>query len=292
MGKPNETSDYEARRLKNIADNKTMLAKIMGDLQGWKPSTKNIARTVPKDKISSTVEYSRKHLRPRFISSDKPIKCRRNPGRAARPENLLDDTSRCPNVNQEHLSNDLTSPKKFLVKFSFGQSPAANTEDSNSDTLSLYDESESESEEEYLWQPPPRHVVSAKFYKAEDDISEEDIAAVADKTSEKVYNSALGSTCHQCRQKTIDTKTICRNKECTGVRGQFCGPCLKNRYGEDARVTLKDSKWICPPCRGICNCSFCRRKAGRGATGILIHLARENGFSDVSSYLQSFNKKI
>jgi len=90
----------------------------MGDLQGWKPSTKNIARTVPKDKISSTVEYSRKHLRPRFISSDKPIKCRRNPGRAARPENLLDDTSRCPNVNQEHLSNDLTSPK-VLSSFNY-----------------------------------------------------------------------------------------------------------------------------------------------------------------------------
>ena len=175
-----------------------------------------------------------------------------------------------------------------------------------------------------------------------------------------------GSTCHQCRQKTIDTKTICRNQECMGVRGQvrhtcclillyegrlkehsiqrqfwpytlwregnsilillitfgininteiflwnwlsstfivpiadcrcviflillqFCGPCLKNRYGEDARQTLRDDKWICPPCRGICNCSFCRRKAGRGATGILIHLARECGYEDVASYLLRF----
>lgn len=69
---------------------------------------------------------------------------------------------------------------------------------------------------------------------------------------------------------------------------QFCGPCLKNRYGEDARATLKDDKWICPPCRGICNCSFCRRKAGRGATGILIYLARDNGYADVASYLERF----
>lgn len=47
-----------------------------------------------------------------------------------------------------------------------------------------------------------------------------------------------GSTCHQCRQKTIDTKTNCRNPECVGVRGQFCGPCLRNRYGEEVHDAL------------------------------------------------------
>ena len=31
-----------------------------------------------------------------------------------------------------------------------------------------------------------------------------------------------GSTCHQCRQKTDDLKTICRNTQCAGVRGQVC----------------------------------------------------------------------
>lgn len=49
-----------------------------------------------------------------------------------------------------------------------------------------------------------------------------------------------GNTCHQCRQKTIDTKTVCRNQGCGGVRGQFCGPCLRNRYGEDVRSALLD----------------------------------------------------
>ena len=29
-----------------------------------------------------------------------------------------------------------------------------------------------------------------------------------------------GTTCHQCRQKTIDQKTKCHNKNCAGVRGQ------------------------------------------------------------------------
>lgn len=50
-----------------------------------------------------------------------------------------------------------------------------------------------------------------------------------------------GSTCHQCRQKTTDTKTNCRNPECVGVRGQFCGPCLRNRYGEEVRDALLNS---------------------------------------------------
>ena len=29
-----------------------------------------------------------------------------------------------------------------------------------------------------------------------------------------------GTTCHQCRQKTIDLKTVCHNKNCCGTRGQ------------------------------------------------------------------------
>lgn len=49
-----------------------------------------------------------------------------------------------------------------------------------------------------------------------------------------------GSSCHQCRQKTLDTKTVCRSGVCVGAKGQFCGPCLKNRYGEDVRAVLLD----------------------------------------------------
>ena len=44
--------------------------------------------------------------------------------------------------------------------------------------------------------------------------------------------------------------------------------------------------WVCPPCRGICNCSFCLARKGRRPTGILIHVARDNGFDSVHSYLR------
>ncbi|KAB1276171.1 Cell division cycle-associated 7-like protein, partial [Camelus dromedarius] len=101
-----------------------------------------------------------------------------------------------------------------------------------------------------------------------------------------------GNTCHQCRQKTIDTKTVCRNQSCGGVRGQFCGPCLRNRYGEDVRAALLDPDWMCPPCRGICNCSYCRKRDGRCATGILIHLAKFYGYNNVKEYLESLQKQL
>uniref|UniRef100_W5MEJ8 Zinc-finger domain-containing protein n=1 Tax=Lepisosteus oculatus TaxID=7918 RepID=W5MEJ8_LEPOC len=113
------------------------------------------------------------------------------------------------------------------------------------------------------------------------------------RSQRRVGNSELGgSTCHQCRQKTVDTKTTCRNPDCRGMQGQFCGPCLRNRYGEEVRDALLDPEWTCPPCRGICNCSFCRQRDGRCPTGILFPLAQYHGFKDVHSYLSSLRNRI
>lgn len=74
-----------------------------------------------------------------------------------------------------------------------------------------------------------------------------------------------GNTCHQCRQKTIDTKTVCRNQSCGGVRGQFCGPCLRNRYGEDVRSALLDPVGVVFACDEL----YWQREAGgtRGSSG-------------------------
>jgi len=103
----------------------------------------------------------------------------------------------------------------------------------------------------------------------------------------KVYDSAVGTSCHQCRQKTTDQKTICRSGYCVGIRGQFCGTCLENRYGENVGVALKDPDWTCPPCRNICNCSFCLETP----TGQLIYLARGKGFKSVHHYLAHLREK-
>ncbi|XP_036285099.1 cell division cycle-associated 7-like protein isoform X3 [Pipistrellus kuhlii] len=135
-----------------------------------------------------------------------------------------------------------------------------------------------------------RHRVSS--FRPVEDITEEDLENVAITVRDKIYDKVLGNTCHQCRQKTIDTKTVCRSQSCGGVRGQFCGPCLRNRYGEDVRSALLDPGWMCPPCRGICNCSYCRKRDGRCATGILIHLAKFYGYNNVKEYLESLQKQL
>ncbi|XP_046308021.1 cell division cycle-associated 7-like protein [Marmota monax] len=129
-------------------------------------------------------------------------------------------------------------------------------------------------------------------FRPVEDITEQDLDNVAITVRDKIYDKVLGNTCHQCRQKTIDTKTVCRNQSCGGVRGQFCGPCLRNRYGEDVRSALLDPDWMCPPCRGICNCSYCRKRDGRCATGILIHLAKFYGYDNVKEYLESLQKQL
>jgi len=103
----------------------------------------------------------------------------------------------------------------------------------------------------------------------------------------KTYDSATGTCCHQCRQKTTDTKTVCRSGHCIGVRGQFCGTCLNNRYGESVAEALKDPDWTCPPCRNICNCSFCLETP----TGQLFYIAREKGFKSVHHYLENLRAK-
>lgn len=73
-----------------------------------------------------------------------------------------------------------------------------------------------------------------------DEITDEMLNNIAEKSSSKQYCKINGTCCHQCRQKTLDTKTVCRSGECVGLRGQFCGPCLKGRYGENAVDALKD----------------------------------------------------
>lgn len=105
------------------------------------------------------------------------------------------------------------------------------------------------------------------------------------RNSDKIYDRVNGSTCHQCRQKTIDSKTMCHNKHCKGLRGQFCATCLQNRYGEGLVESLRNKAWVCPPCRKICNCSFCLPKRGKPPTGILIHHAKDAGCDNVHEYL-------
>ncbi|XP_059434671.1 uncharacterized protein LOC132167677 isoform X2 [Corylus avellana] len=83
----------------------------------------------------------------------------------------------------------------------------------------------------------------------------------------RIYDPVKGKTCHQCRQKTLGQHTHCI--KCNLVQGQFCGDCLYMRYGENVIEANQNPNWICPVCRGICNCSLCRQGKGWMPTGSL-----------------------
>ncbi|KAL4352432.1 hypothetical protein GQ457_06G040090 [Hibiscus cannabinus] len=99
----------------------------------------------------------------------------------------------------------------------------------------------------------------------------------------RIYDSFKGKTCHQCRQKTLGHRTHC--VKCNMVQGQFCGDCLYMRYGEHVLEANENPNWICPVCRGICNCSLCRQAKGWAPTGPLYKKITKLGFKSVAHYL-------
>ncbi|CAI0406797.1 unnamed protein product [Linum tenue] len=101
---------------------------------------------------------------------------------------------------------------------------------------------------------------------------------------QKEWNLSLnGQTCHQCRQKALGLHTTCC--KCKLVQGQFCGDCLLMRYGENVTEANQNLDWICPPCRGICNCSLCRKEKGWLPTGNLYRKVTHLGFKSVAHFL-------
>ncbi|XP_059293759.1 uncharacterized protein LOC132046932 [Lycium ferocissimum] len=99
----------------------------------------------------------------------------------------------------------------------------------------------------------------------------------------RIYDPINGKTCHQCRQKTLGQRTHC--SKCQMVQGQFCGDCLYMRYGEHVLEAKRNPDWICPPCRGICNCSLCRQAKGWAPTGALYRKIARLGYKSVAHYL-------
>ncbi|KAL4180366.1 hypothetical protein AMTRI_Chr13g124850 [Amborella trichopoda] len=110
------------------------------------------------------------------------------------------------------------------------------------------------------------------------------------KDGRRIYDPVKGKTCHQCRQKTLGHRTSC--SKCKIIQGQFCGDCLYMRYGENLLEAIKKPDWICPVCRGICNCSVCRLKKGWPPTGALYRKIKSLGFTSVAQYLIKTRRSI
>ncbi|KAK1903152.1 Cell division cycle-associated protein 7 [Dissostichus eleginoides] len=253
-----EEDTFMSKRASNIKENKEMLAKLMAELN-------KVPGLLPRRVAMSASTTPRQAPR---RSMGTPVARRRNPERLSRPHT--------------RSRTQVDGP------------PSPTLEEEPEDKFSLVRKSRFFEECD---EPPRRRIFNGQkaiqhVVRPVDEITETELQGICNNVREKVYNSSTGSTCHQCRQKTIDTKTNCRNPECVGVRGQFCGPCLRNRYGEEVQDALLNPEWECPPCRGICNCSFCRARDGRCATGVLVYLAKYHGYDNVHAYLKSLRKEM
>ncbi|KAM6974417.1 cell division cycle-associated 7-like protein [Tautogolabrus adspersus] len=247
------------KRDKNIQENKAMLAKLFSDLSTMADLTP--PTTPQKKKRAQEKATARKSKLKPEVGSE-----RRNPSRKARPpENFA--------VEEKSELLSVRVPRTVDIR-----------------RLVEVDEEhtgERQKKRKSYISRRSRYVV-----RSVDEITKEDLDNIAYRAKDKIWDKEDGSSCHQCRQKTVDTKTVCRSGVCVGGKGQFCGPCLKNRYGEEVRDVLLDPDWSCPICRGVCNCSLCRKKEGRCATGILVGLARYNGHDNVHEYLERIQKEV
>ncbi|KAM7474945.1 hypothetical protein LguiB_022188 [Lonicera macranthoides] len=115
-----------------------------------------------------------------------------------------------------------------------------------------------------------------------------------DNEGQRIYDQFEGKSCHQCRQKTLGRHTDC--SKCKLLQGKLCGDCLYTRYGENVIEANENPDWTCPACRGICNCSRCRRINGWAPTGSIYKKVNSTnlhhftwvqslGFKSVAHYL-------
>ncbi|WCJ33800.1 Zinc-finger domain of monoamine-oxidase A repressor R1 [Euphorbia peplus] len=98
-----------------------------------------------------------------------------------------------------------------------------------------------------------------------------------------IYHPEKRETCHQCRETLIGLHTHCST--CKAGQGHFCGSCLFKRYGENVIEVKENASWICPVCRGICNCNRCRKAKGWEPTGHISKKVTRLCFKSVAHYL-------
>nr|XP_015214355.1 PREDICTED: cell division cycle-associated protein 7 [Lepisosteus oculatus] len=105
---------------------------------------------------------------------------------------------------------------------------------------------------------------------------------------EEITDSELNNICYNVREKVY-------NRVSVSVVLSLFFKYRENTLEVNVILILSEcplQTWFCPPCRGICNCSFCRQREGRCATGVLVYLAKYHGYDNVHAYLKSLKQEL
>ncbi|XP_026818288.1 uncharacterized protein LOC113557154 [Rhopalosiphum maidis] len=278
-------SDYERERLKNIAEIELQLADPLDTIQ----------KTANELKSSNINATNSKRTKGKKRKSNSDTDKSNTVNFVRRSSRIIQEKRQSTNYNeQSDDENDKKKLKQGSLKIKFRWFKSSEYQKSDELYYSSLADSDfiNDDEEEYgsdyeLSVPGSKRKRKAHVPRlAVSQVTQEMIENISYSSSGKVYSQS-GTTCHQCRQKTADQKSYCRYKGCSGVRGNFCGFCLGRRYGENVANVLVNPKWACPPCRGYCNCSICRRRKGMAPTGQLAQQALAGGYESVRHMLCS-----
>ncbi|KAL5236969.1 hypothetical protein ACI65C_004379 [Semiaphis heraclei] len=278
-------SDYERQRLKNIAEIELQLADPLDIIQ-------QSANELKSSNITAKRRAKSKKSKFNYETGEETSNSVKFVRRSSR---IIQEKRQSTNYNEQ--SDDENDKKKLKhgslkIKFRWFKSSEYQKSDElyykSLDDSDFINDGNEEYDSDYESSAPgskrKRKVYTPRL--AVSQVTQEMIDNISYSSSGKVYSQS-GTTCHQCRQKTADQKSYCRYKGCSGVRGNFCGFCLGRRYGENVANVLLNPKWACPPCRGYCNCSICRRRKGMAPTGQLAQQAVAGGYESVRHMLNS-----
>uniref|UniRef100_A0A2K6C838 Cell division cycle associated 7 n=1 Tax=Macaca nemestrina TaxID=9545 RepID=A0A2K6C838_MACNE len=187
--------NFLEKRALNIKQNKAMLAKLMSELESFPGSFPG------RHPLPGSDSQSRRPRRRTFPG----VASRRNPERRARPltrsrSRILGSLDALPMEEEEEEDKYMLVRKRKTMDGYMNEDDLPRSRRSRS-SMTL------------------PHII-----RPVEEITEEELENICSNSREKIYNRSLGSTCHQCRQKTIDTKTNCRNPDCWGVRASSAAP--------------------------------------------------------------------
>ncbi|KAK6129027.1 hypothetical protein DH2020_037224 [Rehmannia glutinosa] len=104
--------------------------------------------------------------------------------------------------------------------------------------------------------------------------------------SSRLQNSTPVSYCEVPMAKKENSLNDDDFRREEGSKPKFTPMNMKNCWiwGECAQAN-ENPNWICPVCRGICNCSLCRQAKGWPPTGMLYRKISSLGYKSVAHYL-------
>ena len=184
-----ELSEYEKIREGNIAEREAMLQALMADFDRFKKDSGIGAAKKAPPKKRKRAEYDSDDEGGFRGGKVKVEGSRKSARLSAAPE------------DKGKMGSEITYKEGYDPK---SRGLAEERDDYDSDDYQAYEDRTKKRA------PRPGQIDPNVDVLMPKDVTDAMLNKVCERFGEKTYNQTIGTSCHQCRQKTTDTKTICR----------------------------------------------------------------------------------